>query len=104
MNWLLGRYLRFRVAGASMIPTLHEGDWVFVDKKAYHAALTSPRVGDIVLAEHPSRADFMIVKRVCQITDGKYFLQGDNPCESTDSRNYGYLSNEQIHGRIVSRL
>jgi type IV secretory pathway protease TraF len=57
-----------------------------------------PRVGDIVVAYHNSRE---IIKRVADISDSKYFLLGDNPEASTDSRAFGWLAKNQIKAVVV---
>ena len=51
-----------RVKGHSMHPTLKDGDWVRVDRRAYRKC--GPRRFDIVLLEHPRRAGLFELKRV----------------------------------------
>lgn len=81
--WLLRRRKRHKVTGASMFPLLKPGDEILYDKRAYRHE--SPEVGDIVVALHPSKRDFRIVKRVTRRReDGTFNLQGENPFETTD--------------------
>ena len=72
-----------RVEGLSMLPAFNHGKIVvglrFVRK---------PKVGDVVIVRHHR---LEIIKRVDQIHDGKVYLLGDNPSESTDSRQFGWL-------------
>lgn len=95
---------RFTVSGASMFPTLAEGDEVVVDYGAYRCK--KPSVGDVVVAVSPDGAAYgRIVKRVVGIAqDGRFFLQGDNPEESTDSRHYGPLPVHYILGKVVCKF
>jgi nickel-type superoxide dismutase maturation protease len=95
----IGRRKIFRVAGDSMLPTLRNGDAVMI---ASRAAVDE---GDIVLAQHPYKQSVRMLKRVAYIVEnGRYTLEGDNPGESTDSRTFGTVSIEYIHGKAVCRL
>jgi nickel-type superoxide dismutase maturation protease len=91
--------VRYRVEGSSMLPVLREGEQVVVDKNA------KIKVGDIVIARHPFKKSVVMIKRVREIDEkGNYFLLGDNPDESEDSRAFGAVSIEYIKGKVVSRL
>ncbi|MGJ3251302.1 MAG: nickel-type superoxide dismutase maturation protease [Elainellaceae cyanobacterium] len=102
--WLLRRRQRFRVTGISMVPLLRPDEEVLVDLNAYRHA--SPRLGDIVVAEHPHRPGFRLIKRIVSIDGdhGYYFLEGDNRSESTDSRTFGSVSAAHIIGQVTSRF
>ena len=92
------RFSNYEVAGASMLPTYNPGDWLFVDHRA------SPRPGDVVIAQDPRDPARTIVKRLHHITDdGRLYLVGDNPQNSTDSRTYGAVPPELIRGRVLLR-
>ena len=82
-----------------MNPTLRDGEVVLVDRDA------EIEVGDIVVAKHPIEQISEVVKRVERINErGHYFLVGDNPDDSTDSRHYGAVTREYIKGKVVARL
>jgi len=101
--WLLRLRRRFRVAGNSMMPLLKPGDELLIDPKAYRRK--SPCPGDIVVARHPYRTDLKLVKRVISVfEDGRCYLRGDNPLESTDSDAFGSMPLELIIGRVTSRF
>ncbi len=101
--WLLQRRRRFRVTGMSMFPALKPGDDVLINPRAYWQE--QPNAGDIVVVRHPYRRDVRLVKRVDSVLDdGRSFLIGDNPDESTDSRAFGRVKLERIVGRVTSRL
>ncbi len=83
-----------------MTPTFLDGDVVRVDAGRY--LKTPVAAGDVVLAAHPYKRDVRIVKRVDHVTeDGRVFLLGDNPSESTDSRMFGALRTERILGPVA---
>jgi nickel-type superoxide dismutase maturation protease len=97
--WLGRRYRRFAISGQSMLPTLAAGDWVLVDERAYRSKL--PLRGHIVIARDPRQLDRHIVKRVVSVDlHGEIRLEGDNPEESTDSRQFGPVSAPLIQGRV----
>ncbi|MCA9922718.1 MAG: nickel-type superoxide dismutase maturation protease [Anaerolineales bacterium] len=101
----LKRRRRFRVTGASMLPTLRDGEIVLLDPNAYRRQ--PPRVGDIVVAKHPFEMDVKLIKRITAVTeDGRFHLQGDNPSAlaSTDSRSFGPVPQSTILGRLTSRF
>jgi len=107
--WLLRRRKRFRVNGLSMYPLLKHGEEVLVDLNAYQASC--PMLGDIVVASHPDRAHFHLIKRIgsppmserLSLHDG-YWLEGDNPDASTDSRAFGPVPEAAIFGKVVCRF
>lgn len=81
-----------------MNPTLKDGEVVLVDREA------EIEVGDIVVAKHPIEQTSEVVKRVASINDrGHYFLIGDNPDDSVDSRHYGAVTRNYIKGKVVAR-
>lgn len=100
--WLLHRRRRLEVKGYSMWPALQPGDELLLDLGAYrHAA---PRIGDVVMARHPYRDEF-ILKRVTQIAaDGRLCLRGDNVAHSTDSRVWGFFAASAVRGRVTCRF
>ena len=101
--WLMRLRRRVRVTGASMLPVLQPGEEILFDPYAYRRA--SPQPGDIVVALHPFQRQVRLVKRITQqLEDGRFYLNGDNPAESTDSRSFGPVTLNQILGRVTSRF
>lgn len=98
--WAVGRRRRFRVVENSMLPTFREGDEVLVavgEKRPF-----SP--GDIVIAQHPLK-EIKLIKRVDRVlADGRLFLLGDNPAESSDSRAFGPVVQQMIIGRVTGKF
>lgn len=75
-----------------MRPTINPGDEVIV------FAWGEVGVGDVVVVrfEHTN-----MIKRVRWIEDDRYYLLGDNPRHSVDSRRFGPVSRVDIIGRVV---
>lgn len=95
------RWVRVRVHGGSMWPTLRDGDTVWVDRHAYASA--APAVGDVVLVAFERAASGRSVKRVTQVAeDGRLWLEGDttDPTASTDSHDVGWFAAEAVEGRV----
>lgn len=96
---VLGYRHKYVCEGASMLPTLKNGEVVLVDRAA------EIEIGDIVVAKHPIEQTSEIIKRVGQINErGNYFLVGDNLEDSNDSRHFGAVTREYIKGKVVARL
>ncbi|HTP01544.1 MAG TPA: signal peptidase I [Anaerolineales bacterium] len=53
---------RVRVDGSSMLPTLHDGEFVLVNKMAYR--LGAPTRGDIIVFRSTTEADLDLIKRI----------------------------------------
>jgi len=88
-----------------MRPTLEPGDW------ALAVAPARIRRGDVVVVEHPAREGFEVVKRVVgapgDVTPdggtlgvGEYWLEGDAPQASTDSRAFGPVARANLRGIV----
>jgi signal peptidase I len=108
------RPFRAVVRGASMEPALHDGDVVL------SFARVTPRTGDVVVIELPERVGFEMVKRVVgsplevvhllpdgsrlpepvALREGEWFVVGDAPEASTDSRAFGPVRKANIRGVV----
>ena len=113
------RLVRVIVKGTSMLPTLRPGDRVLVRR----VAARSLKRGDLVVFARPreERRSWMI-KRVLAgpgdrvpraevpvlwgyqeplVPPGRFVVVGDNPEDSYDSRQFGYLKAEALLGVVV---
>jgi nickel-type superoxide dismutase maturation protease len=77
------RWRRVAVRGPSMSPTLHDGDVLLVTFGA------APQPGDVVLVRWPARPEQLSVKRARRPDGAGWWVTGDNPYGSTDSRQLG---------------
>lgn len=105
-----------RVEGCSMEPTLSSGDLVLVNERAYR--VRPPRRGELVAARPATSGDRALVKRITglprerlevagrswQLGENQYFLLGDQPDQSRDSRSFGPVSSRELMGPIQCRL
>jgi phage repressor protein C with HTH and peptisase S24 domain len=72
-----------------MLPTLRAGQVVVFHRRR------QATVGDIVMVSHDGLEK---IKRIARQEHGRIYLLGDNPAGSTDSRNFGWLGEEQVLG------
>ena len=66
-----------------MLPTLRPGDCLLVRPPR------RVRPGQVVVARFPTRPDLLVVKRAVRAVDGRWWVEGDNPAVTDDSRRYG---------------
>lgn len=86
------------VAGQSMAPTYSPDDWLLV---LWGGAY---RKGQVVLVERENQPGVFLVKRVIGPMDGKIWVEGDNKDESTDSRQWGAISQSEIVASVLFRI
>lgn len=83
IGWVWSRVFTVGVSGPSMAPTLRHGDALVV----YPVRRVRP--GDVVIARFSSRPDLLVVKRAIRPYRGGWWIEGDNPLVTDDSRKYG---------------
>jgi len=116
--WAAFRPFRLAVEGESMAPALLPGDWV--------VAVRPRRIrrGDVVVLEDPRTPGFELVKRVLGLPGDRlevtgtweagdvagvvlgadeYWVEGDAPERSTDSRTFGPVRRDRIRGVVWVR-
>ena len=90
--------LRAEVAEESMLPALRPGDWLL----ARRTKRVQP--GQVVLAWHPQRPGFLLVKRVAWREDGGWWLASDNAVPgAADSARFGVVPDQAIVGVVLFR-
>lgn len=88
---------RVAVEGRSMVPTLWPGEWWLVRRTA------DAGPGDVVVLERPDRPGLLVVKRVVRADGDGWWVEGDNPDESDDSRRFGPVPREAVVGTLLWR-
>ncbi len=99
------RPARIAIEGVSMAPILVPGDWALVvTPERFHR-------DDVVVVEHPQRPGYEIVKRLVGVpgstvggrvlADDEYWVEGDFAHRSTDSREFGPVSRENLKAKVV---
>ena len=105
------------VRGASMSPTLRDGDRVIIDFWSYRRR--APLPGEVALIDGPgghpmvkrvesgpiprSEAPFLSPFRAAESAEDWFEVRGDNPEHSSDSRNFGPVPRNRFQGRILFR-
>jgi type IV secretory pathway protease TraF len=107
LAWACLRWKPSRVAieGGSMAPTLLPGEW------ALTVPLRHPKVGDVVVVEHPGRSGYEMVKRIAAAPSGRvgdrtlgadeWWVEGDLAAASTDSRRFGPVLGDALKAKVV---
>lgn len=94
------RYVEFIGEGSSMEPTLFHGDTLIVDPRAL------PQENDLIVFNCKTcekNNEEIMTKRLYEInSEGCYWLLGDNRENSFDSKDYGWLCEDDIeyHGVV----
>ena len=84
-----------------MQPTLEPGDRVLVRRLGRK---TAPCLGSVVVTWHPQRSKLRLIKRLNRLDSRGFWLLGDNPFKSTDSRQLGAVPTNLLIGEVVGRL
>jgi nickel-type superoxide dismutase maturation protease len=98
-------FLPIRIIGRSMEPALREGDWVLTRYTPQGLSERSimKSMGKVVLVRRSVEPELLTVKRLKRVLDTGYWVEGDNPDTSTDSRQYLTIAREEIVGRVLFR-
>lgn len=99
---------RVIVEGTSMQPTYNSQDWLLVRYGIFGKKHLSFRSGDIVLIERDQQPGILYIKRISEIQKMRsgqesYFVRSDND-SGTDSRTWGYLSKDELVGKVIIRI
>jgi len=86
------------VRGASMAPALRHGDLLLARRVGSAARIP---IGTVVLTGWASRPGLLAVKRVVRPVPGGFWVEGDNPYASDDSRSYGPAT---VRGVVLARF
>jgi signal peptidase I len=79
-----------------MEPAIKNQQRVLISKIPYF--FSEPGVKEIVAFKKNQK---ILVKRIVKKTGDKYFLAGDNLKDSFDSRSFGFISKNDILGKVM---
>ena len=57
---------------------------------------------DIILLRHPHKEDLILIKRCTKQESQRFWVEGDNRQESTDSRHFGWVPHHCYMGTVTS--
>ena len=77
-----------------MRPTLDVGDWIL----ALPPRWLRPRAGRIAVCRDPREGGLMVKRLLSREPGGGWYVIGDTPSRSTDSRHFGAVSEERVEG------
>ncbi len=101
MRWPLGR---IAVAERSMEPALRPGDWLLTWRGVRAGRPLRVRPGQVVIACHPGREGFLLVKRAAREEPAGWWLESDNTeAGAVDSRVFGAVPASLITARVLFR-
>lgn len=66
---------RFRIEGASMMPTMQEGEYILINKLAYY--LEEPERGDIIVLQYPRDPSRDFIKRVIAVPGDEVVIENE---------------------------
>jgi len=93
VNTATGRY---RVQGDSMMPTLHEGEYLIINKLSYY--LDEPQRGDIVVLHYPRDRSREYIKRVIGLPGDRVEIGDGQVRVNGVVLNEPYLANNPTYG------
>jgi len=98
-------YRPVSVLNGAMENTLLTGDFLLIDRFSG----THPALGDMVALHNPKDRRQILIRRVAAVPGGivngsvlppnKYYVLGDAPAKSIDSRNFGFIDAADIIGK-----
>ena len=97
-----------KVNGRSMLPTYKDGDVLLTTRLFNRNKL---KIGQVYVYKRINEDDgqeHLVVKRLTDVVsypkfglENQCYFEGDNPEESYDSRQYGFINAEQIVSRVI---
>lgn len=96
------------VKGRSMLPTYKDGDVLLTTRLFNRNKL---KIGQVYVYKRVNEDDgqeHLVVKRLTDVIsypllglENQCYFEGDNPKESYDSRQYGFINAEQIVSKVI---
>jgi signal peptidase I len=90
----------FRVDGMSMEPTLHNGEYILVNKAAY--IFHAPQRGDVIVFEYPGNLQVDYIKRIIAIPGDTISVVGNRVTVDGVTLNEPYINPDDISNPFPS--
>jgi len=90
---------KFKIKGHSMEPFLGNDRSVLASSLPF--IFSEPKIDDVVVFRRKNK---FFIKRITKKKGEKYYLQGDNPHDSLDSRSLGWVKRKDIVGKVIFRI
>lgn len=87
---------KFKILGHSMEPTIGNGKVILISNIPY--LFSEPKAKEVVAFNYQGK---ILIKRIVKISSDKYSVQGDNLKDSLDSRSFGFISKNDILGKVI---
>jgi len=87
-----------------MSPAYNNGDWLLFKQVTIDGSGSRGLVGKVVVIERESYPGIHFIKRVITADSSGVWVEGDNKEASTDSRQWGALSSNEIVGVVLMRF
>lgn len=100
LKWFISNFAIGKVDGVSMLPTFDDGEIFLVRKTNYEIKVDNVYLFEVVGYGY-------IIKRLNRIQTTpynghtSYYVLGDNEEDSIDSRDFGYLPENSVKGKII---
>ncbi len=94
------RFGTVSVFGNSMAPTYNHGDWLVL--RRLDSQVDSLPLGSVLVIEREDRPGIFLIKRLQKSHGGRFWVEGDSQ-ESTDSRQWGWICENEIRGKVLFR-
>ncbi len=82
---------RFRIEGASMMPTMQQGEYILINKLAYY--LEDPERGDIIVLQYPRDPSRDFLKRVIGVPCDDILIENETVKVNGQVLNEPYINN-----------
>ena len=87
-----------KVAGESLSPLFHEGDYVLITTIPF--VVNKIKAGDMIVFQHPSYGTLIKQVEWANREDGTLSVTGINP-KSVDSRRFGPIRSQDVIGKVI---
>ena len=82
-----------------MEPKFKDGDHVLTVKIPFF--IRNLKINDVIVFQKYGK---FFIKKISKITNGRYFVVGENIKDSLDSRKFGTINSQDILGKVIIKI